>query len=160
MPSTRGQQTCLNSQDRLTIAAMKFDDQHKRQNELLQVIRVAKLAYAYQQMGKYAARIARAGLRGEVLLRGPDPTSDYPLPMMLACGFSQSVIDEHFLPEDIVELHAVLAYLQADVLCAFRFRLEDIGAVYLPAFRLAEALARKGLAACTEIDFEADDPVT
>ncbi|HWA29389.1 MAG TPA: hypothetical protein VG734_27310 [Lacunisphaera sp.] len=139
---------------------MKFDDHQRRQNELLQVIRVAKLAYAYQQMGKYAARITRAGLRGEVILRGPDPTSDYPPPVMLACGFNQSVLDEHFLPEDIAELHAVLAYLQSETAVAFRFRLEDIGAVYLPAFRLAEALARKGLAACSEADFETGDANT
>jgi hypothetical protein len=138
---------------------MKFNDPHKRQHELLQVIRIAKLAYAYQQMAKFAGRIANAGLRGEVALRGPDPEADRPVPVLLACGFSQSVIDEHFLSDEIAELYAVLAYVhQAEVIFEMRFRLEDIGAVYLPAFRLAEALARKGLAACDDSELEPDEP--
>lgn len=112
------------------------------------MVRVAKLAYAYQQMGKFAGRIAGAGLCGEVVLRGPDPEAQQPLAVLQARGFSQSVIEEHFLDEEITELHAVLSYVHpAEVVFEMRFRLEDIGAVYLPAFRLAEALARRALSA-------------
>lgn len=132
---------------------MKFDDHQKRLNKVLEVIRIAKLAFAYQQLGKFAERIAKAGLRGKVVLRGENPGGDQPRSVLIAHGFSQSVIEEHFLQEEITVLHAVLAYVnQADPIYEMRFRLEDIGAVYFPAFRLAEALARKGLAACGEAD--------
>lgn len=66
-------------------------------------------------------------------------------------------IEEHFLQEDSTEQHAELSYVhQTDPLFEMRFRLEDIGAVDLPAFRLAETLARKGLTACGETGLAPD----
>jgi len=80
------------------------------------------------------------------VLRGPDPKQKRPLPVLIGVGLNQSVLDEHFLQDEIIELHSVLAFVhEASVIIEMRFKLEEIGAVYLPALRLAEVLARKGL---------------
>ena len=134
---------------------MKFDDLLNHHKELLQAARIAHLAYAYHQVGTFAGRIASTGLRGEVVLLGPDPKEKRPLAILHAVGFNQSVIEEHFLQDEIIELHAVLAYVhEAKAIIEMRFRLEDFGAVYLPALRLADVLARQALAAGGEADFD------
>lgn len=115
---------------------MKFDDLLCHRDELLMAARLANVAYAYQWIGDFAARISRSDLRGEVVLRAADVDSNRSQPALLAQDFSQAVIDEHFLPEEIAELHEVLRLVHdGSTTLEARFRLEEIGAVYLPALR-------------------------
>lgn len=115
---------------------MKFPELLHRRDELLRQARLANVAYAYQWLGDFAGRIARSGLRGEVTLRGPNPEEDQRRAKLVAEDFSQSVVAEHFLDEEIAELHAVLAFVHdASLIVELKFRLEEIAERYLPPLR-------------------------
>ena len=127
---------------------MKYDDLLSYRDELVQAARMANLAYAHQWIGNFADRVARTGLSGEVVLRGPNPAEERQQAVLEACDLSQAVIDEHFLAEEVGELHNVLAFVHdASFVVELRFRLEDIGSMYLPALRhaleIADILPRK-----------------
>lgn len=117
---------------------MKFQELLNRRNELLRQARLANVAYAYQWLGDIAERIERAGLRGSVTLRGPDSEQEQGTAVLVANDFSQAVVQEHFLEEEIAELHAVLAFVHgAGVIVELKFELDEIAARYLPSLRQA-----------------------
>jgi hypothetical protein len=127
---------------------MKYDDLLSYREELLQAARLANLAYAHQWIGNFAARITRTGLAGEVVLRGPNPSEEERPPVLVASDLHQSVVDEHFLTEEVAELHNVLAFVHdASFVVELKFRLEELGEMYLPALQraleIAEVLPRK-----------------
>ena len=117
---------------------MKFNELLLRRTELLRQARLANVAYAYQWLGDFAERIERAGLHGSVTLRGPDPEQESGEAVLVANNFSQSVLQEHFLEEEIAELHAVLAFVHgAGVIAELKIELGEIAARYLPSLRQA-----------------------
>jgi hypothetical protein len=117
---------------------MKFHELLNRRNELLREARLANVAYAYQWLGDFAERIERAGLRGSVTLRGPDPEQEGATAELIASDFSQAVVQEHFLDEEIAELHAVLAFVHgAGIIAELPLRLDEIATRYLPSLRQA-----------------------
>jgi len=117
---------------------MKFQQLLNRRNELLRQARLANMAYAYQWLGDFAERIERAGLRGSVTLRGPEAEEGRKEAVLVANDFSQAVVQEHFLEEEIAELHAVLAFVHgAGVIAELTFQLDEIAARYLPSLRQA-----------------------
>jgi hypothetical protein len=103
---------------------------------LLRSARLANVAFAYDRLGLFGARITRARLHGEVCLHRADPDADRPWPVLLAREGSQSVIEEHFTDEDIVELADLLAFLHdEEVPTAFTFRLEELAGRFRPGLR-------------------------
>ncbi|MFI5337341.1 MAG: hypothetical protein ACHQ5A_11190 [Opitutales bacterium] len=107
-----------------------------QRDELLRRAWLANAAYAYHRLAGYAAHIARVRLQGEVNLLAADPAADRPGPLLLAREGSQSVIEEHFLDEDIIELADILCYLSGDRRATeFTFRLEELGNMFLPGLR-------------------------
>ncbi len=121
---------------------MRFDYLLQHRDELRRIARLANLVYAYQWLGNFSERIARSGLTGLVVMRGPNVHANRHQAVFLAQDFSQSVVDEHFLPEEITELHGVLSIVHdTGLILEMRFRLEDIGDVYLPALRCALVVA-------------------
>lgn len=117
---------------------MKFKNLLRRRQELLRQARLANVAYAYQWLGDFAERIARAGLHGSVTLRGPDAESGQSEVTLVAEDFSQAVVQEHFLEADIAKLHAVLAFVHgAGIIVELKFELDEIAARYLPSLRQA-----------------------
>jgi hypothetical protein len=118
--------------------AMKYDYLLQHREELLKAARLANLSFAHQWLGNFAARIARSGLAGEVVLHGPSLDANRAHPVLIAQDFSQSVVDEHFLDTEIAELHGVFSLVhETGVILEMRFRLEDINEIYLPALRRA-----------------------
>lgn len=119
---------------------MKYDELLSHRAELLETAKLANLAYAHQWLGDFAGRIERSGLglSGKVVLYGPDAEQGRSDPVLVAVDFSQAVLEEHFLPEEIEELHAVLGFVHdtAEIVEA-RFHLREIGGVYVPALRRA-----------------------
>ena len=99
---------------------------HQR-DALLQQARLANLAYAYQTLGDVAARIARAQLGGRVALAHAAPADERYCPTLTALEGSQSVIEEHFTEEDILELADTLAFVTGHTTGEVRFSLEDFG---------------------------------
>lgn len=115
---------------------LKFDELLNRRDELLKVARLANLAYAYQWLGNFAARITRTGLRGAVVLRGPNPEANRHEPALTSRELSPAVIDEHFLQEEINELYAMLKFVHdSNLIIEAKFRLEDLDEIYLPVLR-------------------------
>ena len=126
---------------------MNFDFLLLHRDELRRAARLANLAYAYQWIGNFAWKIAWLGVTGEVVLRGANEESGREHAALVAQDFNQSVADEHFLPEEIDELHAVLSSVHdSGLILEMRFRLEGLGDVYRPALRrvleLADVLPR------------------
>ena len=115
---------------------MKFDDLLNYRDELVRHARLANVAYAYQWLTDFRARIAQSGLRGEVMLRGADAEGHPRRPVLRAVDFSQAVVQEHFLDEEIAELAGVLAFTHnGSLIIELKFRLEEIAARFLPALR-------------------------
>lgn len=115
---------------------MKFNELLLRRSELLRQARLANVAYAYQWLGDFAERIERAGLQGSVTLRGPDSESGRKEAELTADNFSQAVLQEHFLDEEIAELNAVLAFVHgAEAIAELKFDLDEIATRYLPSLR-------------------------
>lgn len=115
---------------------MKFHQLLHQRNVLLRQARLANLAFAYDRLSDFGARIARARLRGEVTLRLADPAAARLWPVLIAHEGSQAVLDEHFLDEDVVELADILAFLSEDgPTTAFTFRLEELEGRFRPDLR-------------------------
>ena len=124
---------------------MKFFHLLHQRDALLRHARLANLAFAYHRLGDFTARITRAQLRGEVALTLADPSADRPWPVLLAHEGNQSVIEEHFMDEDIAELGDILAFLhEGDAATEFTFRLEALERRFLPGLR--RELAQAGVA--------------
>jgi hypothetical protein len=103
---------------------------------LLRQARLANTAYAYVRLGEFAARIARARLRGAVALCAGDPAGGQPWPGLAALEGSQAVLEEHFLEEEIVELTDILNFVGEDVgEAGLTLRLEELAERFLPRLR-------------------------
>ncbi len=103
---------------------------------LLRQARLANLAYAHERLGTFGARIARARLHGEVILRPADPSADRLWPELTSDEINPAVLAEHFLDEDLAELADVLAFIHDDGTPAcFVFRLEDLEDLFRPTLR-------------------------
>jgi hypothetical protein len=112
---------------------MNFDFLLAHREELRRAARLANLAYAYQYIGNFAWKNAWTGVKGEVILQKKDGDE---FAKLIGQDVSQSVIDEHFLPEEINELHEVLSSVHdSGAIIEMKFRLEGLGDVYRPALR-------------------------
>ncbi len=123
---------------------MKFLHLLHQRDALLRQARLANLAYAYQRLGDFAHRITRARLHGPVQLSLTDTDHDRLWPSLTAQEGNQSVIEEHFTDEDLVELADLVTFLRDDAhTTEFNFRLEEFTARFVEPVR-AE-LARAGV---------------
>ncbi len=122
---------------------MNFHQLLQQRDALLRQARLANTAYAYRRLGEFAGRIARAQLHGAVRLDPGDPAGERPWPGLTALDGSQAVLEEHFLDEDILELADILCFLGLDTGSGVTFRLEELGARFLPGLR--RELAQAGL---------------
>lgn len=113
-------------------------------DRLLRQARLANLAYTYQSLRDIAARIARAQLRGNATLKPVAPAEERFCVSLTAHDANQSVVEEHFTDEDLLELADVLAFITGDAHGDLTFRFEDLGEGYLALLR-AE-LEREGVA--------------
>ena len=94
---------------------MKFSQLLHQRDQLLRQAHLANVAFAYEWLQAFVARGGRAGLRGALLLSDGDPADGLPWPTLLAESGSQSVVEEHFLEEDMVELADILAFVHGGV---------------------------------------------
>jgi hypothetical protein len=112
---------------------MNFQQLLQQRDDLLRQARLANLAFAYERLGTFAARIARARLPGLVILRPGDPDGDEPWPALKAVDGSQAVLEEYFLEEEIVELADILGFLGERLPTdGLRLRLEELEGRYMP----------------------------
>ena len=115
---------------------MNFHQLLQQRAGLQRQARLANAAFAYQRIGVFVARLARARLHGLVALWPGEPAGDRPWPVLTALEDSQVAIEEHFLDEDIVELVDILGFLGEDVHSGgLTFRLDELESQYLPQLR-------------------------
>ena len=111
---------------------------------LLQQARLANLAFSYHTLSEFAERIARAQLRGIVSLKHLAPDDGRYWPSLTALEGSQSVIEEHFTDEDIMELADVIGFTMGQDALDLTFRLEEFGETF--GVPLRAELEREGVA--------------
>lgn len=115
---------------------MNFSELLHHREALLRQARLANLAFAFARLSDYAERIARAGLRGPATLLEAEPEAERFWPTLVPHGGNQSVIDEHFLDEDVEELDEILLFLEEEGFeVDYTFDLESMPQRYLPALR-------------------------
>jgi len=122
---------------------MKLSKLLHQREALLRQTRLANLAYAYRRLGEFAGRITRAGLHGKVCLSPADPTTERFWPVLHAVEQNQSVIDEHFTDEDILELEELLFFVTGQDSADTVFQLETIEARFMRPLR--RQLLRAGI---------------
>jgi hypothetical protein len=115
---------------------MNFQHLLHQRDAVLRQARLANAAYACQRLGEFAHRIARARLRGAVVLHAGDPEGEQPWPGLSVLEGSQAVLEEHFLDEELVELTDILGFLGEDIRAeGLTLRLEELAERYLPRLR-------------------------
>ena len=107
---------------------------HQRE-ALLRRTRLANLAYAYRRLGEFAGRISRARLQGKVCLRPADLATERYWPQLIALEGSQSVIEEHFTDEDVLELADLIAFVTGEKGADPTFRLEELEVRFMRPLR-------------------------
>lgn len=115
---------------------------HQR-DALLRQAHLANLAFAHERLSDFVARVARGRLRGPVSLKRADDDAGRPWPTLTALLGHQSVIDEHFTDEDIVDLVDVIAYALDGREAEVVFDLEDVQARFQQPVR--EILQQAGV---------------
>lgn len=114
-----------------------------RRPTLLRQARLANLAYAYTTLQSFQQRITRARLSGQVSLKFTAPHAERYWPQLVALENSQSVIEEHFTDEDLMELADVLAFVTGNDIHEITFALEDLSDLFLLPLRVD--LEREGV---------------
>jgi hypothetical protein len=114
-----------------------------RRPALLRQAHLANVAFAYATLRDFHARIARANLRGRVMLRPAAPQADRYWPALIALEASQAVIEEHFTEEDLMDLADVVAFVTGNGSVEITFAVEDLEDIFLLPLRLD--LEREGI---------------
>ncbi len=123
---------------------MKLSLLLSQRRALLRQARLAAFAFAYWKLGQLSGRIARAGLRGSVRLTRAAPDAPECFPTLVALDGSQSVIEEHFTDEDVIDMADAVALSGGDGELDATFPIETLAEAFLPPLRLE--LERGGIA--------------
>ena len=114
---------------------MKLSNILAQRQALLRQARLANLAFAYQTLGRFAERIDRSRLGGGVCLKQAAPDAERYWASLTALEGSQSVIEEHFTDEDIMDLADVISFVTGNEALDRAFRLEDLAETFLVPLR-------------------------
>ena len=114
-----------------------------RRRDLLRQARLANLAFAFVTLQKFSRRITRAQLDGRVTLAHAAPHAERYWASLTALEMNQSVIEEHFTDEDVMELADVVAFATGNDALDITFDLEDLEELFV--FPLREELDREGI---------------
>lgn len=103
---------------------------------LLRQTRLANLAFAYSTLTEFARRIARARLRGEINLKQAAPDAGRFWASLTALEGSQSVLEEHFSDEDLMDLADAIALTTGASELDLTFPIEQLAEKFLAPLRL------------------------
>jgi hypothetical protein len=120
---------------------------------LLKQARLASLAFAYKRLCELTGRIARARLQGEVRLQHAKPDAERYWASLTALEGSQSVIEEHFADEDLMDLADIVSHANGGDDVDLTFRIEELADRFLVPVRAQ--LERSGVLidhACPQAD--------
>ena len=105
---------------------MKLSQLLLQREALLRQVRLSNLAYAYSQLGELVRRLSQAQLRGLVCLQQAEPAGEQVWPTLTAMSGSQSVIEEHFTDENVLDLASFIAFVTGETGMDITFQLEDM----------------------------------
>lgn len=131
---------------------MKISKLIATHHAIIQQARLANLAQAYVTLRRCAERVHRARLCGLVNLRQPDGTEGRMWASLTALEGSQSVIEEHFCDEELMEFADAVAFARGIELLDITFRIEAL----MPEFvhPLEAQLKQAGV----DFDLEGESP--
>ncbi len=114
---------------------MKLSILLNRRAALQRQVRLADLAYAYQKLSEFSARITRAQLRGKINLKQAAPDDGRCWASLTALAGNQSVIEEHFTDEDVMDLADLVAFVANETNLDVTFRIERLPEIFLAPLR-------------------------
>jgi len=115
-----------------------------QRSALLRQMRLANLAFAYAKLDEFAQRIARARLHGEVRLQAAAPDLERYGATLTALEGRQSVLEEHFTDEDLMDFVDAVALVTDKEPVDVNFRLEQVSGNFLTPLR--QQLVQAGVA--------------
>jgi hypothetical protein len=137
---------------------MKLHHLLQQRSALLRQTRLANAAFVFAELGRFAERIARGKLRGQVTFFLADPDNQRPWPSFVAEEGSQAVLEEHFIDRDILELADLLSFAVADdAQTSFTFRLEEFESRFRSSLREELECAGIELSAETQLTTDQTD---
>jgi hypothetical protein len=122
---------------------MKLSKLLNARETLLRHANLANLAFAHQTLGGFAERIERARLKGRVNLKTACPAEERYWPALTAIELSQSLIEEHFTEEDLVDFADAIAYATGREHFDLTFHIENFSEHFLAPLR--NALEQSGI---------------
>jgi len=131
---------------------MKISKLIATHHAIIEQARLANLAQAYVTLRRCAERVQRARLGGLVNLRQPDADEGRMWASLTALEGRQSVLDEHFSDEEIMEFADAVAFDRGIEVLDISFRLEALTAEFVVP--LAAELQQAGVV----LDLEAENP--
>lgn len=114
---------------------MKLSSLLAQRRALQQQAHLANLGFAYQRLAVLAARIARARLRGGIRLQQAAPATGRYWASLTALEGRQSVIEEYFADEDLMDFADAIAYATGESEIDLVFRLEELPERFLAPLR-------------------------
>lgn len=131
---------------------MKISKLIATHHAIIQQARLANLAQAYVTLRRCAERVHCARLCGLVNLRQPDAAEGRMWASLTALEGSQSVVEEHFCDEELMEFADAVAFARGIELLDITFRIEAL----MPEFvhPLEAQLKQAGV----DFDLEGESP--
>lgn len=114
---------------------MKLSTLLTQRDMLQQQARLANYAFAYAKLADFRTRIDRGGITGEVALRHPAPEEDRYCATLTALQGRQSVLEEHFTDEDVMDFADVVGFLADEEKVDVTFRIEQMAETFLAPLR-------------------------
>ena len=102
---------------------------------LLVEARLANLAFAYAKLSDFAVRINRARIRGSVCLQQPTPEAGPGWTPLTALETNQSIIEEHFTDEDLIDLADAVAFITGESSLDLTFPIEHLAERFVAPLR-------------------------
>jgi len=110
---------------------MKISKLIATHDSIIEQARLANLAQAYVTLRRCAECVRQAQLFGLVNLRQPDADEGRLWASLTALEGNQSVIEEHFSEEELMELADAVAYLRSTSHLNLTFKIEALSAEFV-----------------------------
>jgi hypothetical protein len=123
---------------------MNFSKLLSSRQSILRQAHLANLAFSYFTICRLADRAAKAGLTHRVKLRATNVGEEIVPASLIALSGNQSVIEEHFSDEDVLQLADSIEFAMEGPFAEVEFNFDDLVTAY--AISLRVALERNGVA--------------
>lgn len=115
---------------------LKLSQLLNARQHLQRCARLANLAFAFQWLNDCASRLERAQLTGLVNLKSAESNDEACWASLTALEGNQSLIEEHFTDEDVMDLADTIGYILDCETLDVTFRIEEFAAVFVAPLRV------------------------